>query len=120
MFLRHRPRGMFVTAFAALASLVVTSGVRADEPVSFQGKTISMIIGYGAGGRIDVHGRVDAGILAQRLPGNPTVVVRNVLGADGIVALNVFWTQSKPDGLTVAEVGASQIDPLQFLKAKAA
>ena len=29
--------------------------------------------------------------------------MRNVLGADGIVALNVFWTQSKPDGLTIAE-----------------
>jgi len=104
----------------AAFALASVPAAHADEPVSFQGKTITMIIGYGAGGRIDVHGRTDAAALAQRLPGNPTVVVRNVLGADGIVALNVFWTQAKPDGLTIAEVGASQIDPLQFLKAKAA
>jgi putative tricarboxylic transport membrane protein len=112
--------GSLAALFAAALVFASAPPARAADAVSFQGKTVTMIIGYGAGGRIDVHGRIDAAILAQRLPGNPTVIVRNVLGADGIVALNVFWTQSKPDGLTVAEVGASQIDPLQFLKAKAA
>lgn len=104
-------------ALMALAGMALSvSPGHADD---FKGKTVTMIIGYGAGGRIDVHGRTVAAALAQRLPGNPTVVVRNILGADGVVALNVFYTQSKPDGLTVAVVGASQVDPLQFLKAKA-
>ena len=121
--LLHRLTRLGLLAAALMSGLANLPARAADEvsfpPVSFQGKTITMIIGYGAGGRIDVHGRVDAAALAQRLPGNPTIIVRNILGADGIVALNVFFTQAKPDGLTIAEVGASQIDPLQFLKAKA-
>ena len=79
-----------------------------------------MIIGYGAGGSLDSYGRLIAPYLAQHLDGNPTFVVRNMTGADGVVGLNFFYTQAKPDGLTITVGGATQVDPLQFLRAKAA
>ena len=91
----------------------------ADESPSFQGKTVSMIIGYGAGGSLDNYGRLIAPYLSQHLSGNPTIVVRNMTGADGVVGLNFFYTQAKPDGLTVTVGGATQVDPLHFLSAKA-
>lgn len=107
--------------FRIFATALIALGLAAPqvEAEDFKGKTVSMIVGYGAGGRIDLHARSVATALGQRLPGNPTIVVRNILGADGIVALNTFHAQAKPDGLTIAVVGASQVDPLQFLKAKA-
>ena len=109
--------GYRIFATALMAFALAAPQAQADD---FKGKTVSMIVGYGAGGRIDLHARSVAAALTQRLPGNPTIVVRNILGADGIVALNTFHAQAKPDGLTIAVVGASQVDPLQFLKAKAA
>jgi tripartite-type tricarboxylate transporter receptor subunit TctC len=107
---------------AALAFFI--SPAMAEEPVkyapvSFQGKTINMIIGYGAGGSLDNYGRLIAPYLTQRLPGNPTIVIRNVTGADGVVGLNSFYTQAKPDGLTITIGGATQVDPLHFLSANA-
>jgi hypothetical protein len=105
-----------VTAFALL--LIRVPATAADE-LSFAGKTVNVVVGYGAGGRIDNYTRLLTAALSHRLPGNPTLVVRNMLGADGVVALNYFYTQVKPDGLTAAVVGASQVDPFQIVKAKA-
>ena len=106
-----------LTAAVALATLSGVAAV-ADE-TSFGGKTVTVIVGYGAGGRIDNYSRLLASSMARRLPGSPTLVVRNMLGADGVVALNYFYNQVKPDGLTAAVVGASQVDPFQIVKAKA-
>jgi hypothetical protein len=105
---------------AAGAMVVASAGAGAADDISFAGKTINVVVGYGAGGRIDNYTRLLTSSLAQRLPGKPTIVVRNMLGADGVVALTYFYTQVKPDGLTAAVVGASQVDPFQIVKAKAA
>ncbi|MGE5540591.1 MAG: hypothetical protein ACM30I_18385 [Gemmatimonas sp.] len=118
MAARFRTEAIGVIA-GAIASVFALAPVTAAEPVSFHGKTVTVIVGYGAGGRIDTYSRLLATELAQRLPGNPTLIVRNMLGADGVVALNYFYTQAKPDGLTAAVVGASQVDPFQIVKAKA-
>jgi hypothetical protein len=107
------------SAWMAMAAVLMAGSASADE-VSFHGKTINVLVGYGAGGRIDNYTRLLTSALAPRLPGTPTIVVRNMLGADGVVALTYFYSQVKPDGLTAAVVGASQVDPFQIVKAKAA
>jgi hypothetical protein len=86
----------------------------AQEPVTFRGKTITMIVGSQAGGGTDATGRLMAPFLVKYLPGNPTVIVENRPGADGIVALNYFVQQVKPDGLTVAAGDSPQIDPIRY------
>ena len=86
----------------------------AQEPVTFRGKTITMIVGSQAGGGTDATGRLMAPFLTKYLPGNPTVIVENRPGADGIVALNYFVQQVKPDGLTVAAGDSPQIDPIRY------
>ncbi len=86
----------------------------AQESVTFRGKTVTMIVGSQAGGGTDATGRLMAPFLAKYLPGNPTVVVENRPGADGIVALNYFVQQVKPDGLTVAAGDSPQIDPIRY------
>ena len=106
-------RSVLPTAAWLLLALAVTPTL-AQEPVTFRGKTVTMIVGSQAGGGTDATGRLMAPFLAKYLPGNPTVVVENRPGADGIVALNYFVQQVKPDGLTVAAGDSPQIDPIRY------
>ncbi|MBI2859672.1 MAG: hypothetical protein HYX90_11395 [Chloroflexi bacterium] len=75
--------------------------------VSFAGKTITIIVAFGAGGGSDLQARIYARHLPKYLPGNPSVVVRNMPGGGGTIGANYTYT-SKPDGLTIMFMGASQ------------
>ena len=105
----------FMLGLATL--LLVSSSVQAQEPVNFSGKTITMVVGNTAGGGTDIAGRLVAQFLEKYLPGNPTVVVRNMPGAQGVLALNHVYMQTKRDGLTVMSGSASQVTPIVFKKA---
>jgi tripartite-type tricarboxylate transporter receptor subunit TctC len=87
------------------------------QSISFKGKTISMVIGSEAGGGTDATGRLVAPFFEKYLPGNPTIVIRNMPGAQGVTALNFIVQQTKPDGLTLI-VGANvQASPLTYRRA---
>lgn len=92
--------------------LFVSSAVAED--VSFAGKTITVVIGATAGGATDTFGRLTATYMAEVLPGHPAAVARNAPGAGGVVALNSFYKQAKPDGLTIATGAGTQSDPLNY------
>ena len=95
---------------------LATPEALAQEAVSFKDKTVTMIIGYAAGGGTDTVGRLVARFFAKHLPGSPSVVARNVPGADGTIALNYMMKQTKPDGLSVTTGSSTQIDPLNYRK----
>jgi hypothetical protein len=105
-------RGVAIAIFALL--LLTGSAAVADESVSFQGKSITMIIGNAAGGGTDTSGRLVAQHLVRHLPGTPGVIVRNVPGADGLTALNYFVQQTQPDGLTITMGASINVDPLHY------
>ncbi len=109
-----------VAAFGA-ASIVAHHAARAadPEPASLDQKTVTMIVGYAAGGGVDATGRLIAQFMTKYLPGNPAVVVRNMPGADGMVALNFFVRQVKPDGLTLTAGSSTQLDPMNYRSANA-
>src|SRR5262245_59413578 len=90
----------------------------AQEPVTFRGKTVTMIVGSQAGGGTDATGRLVAPFLGNYLPGNPPVTAENRPDPDDIVALNYFVQQLKPDGLTVAAGDSPQIDPIRYRAAQ--
>lgn len=52
----------------------------------FRGKTVRITVGYAPGGGFDGTARLLAPHLQQALPGNPTVIVDNMPGADSLVA----------------------------------
>ena len=66
----------------------------------FQGKTIDMVIDFSAGGPTDTEGRLVARHLAQHIPGKPTIIVRNMPGAGGVIGVNYVGRVAPPDGLT--------------------
>src|ERR671922_1638882 len=70
----------------------------------YQGKTITLIVGSGAGTAYDIYGRLLATHLGKHIPGNPSVIVQNMPAAGGIVAANFVYGVAKPDGLTLASI----------------
>jgi tripartite-type tricarboxylate transporter receptor subunit TctC len=86
-----------------LISLWLPSTVNAQAPF-YQGKTITLIVGSGAGTAYDIYARLLGSYVGKHLPGNPTVVVQNMPAAGGMVAANFVYGVAKPDGLTIASI----------------
>ena len=68
------------------------------QAVTFKGHTIAINIGYGPGGGYDTYGRAFALHYGHHLPGNPTVVARNVPGGGGIKVANYIYNAAPKDG----------------------
>ena len=66
----------------------------------YKGKTITMIVNYPAGGPTDLEGRIVAQHLPDYIPGKPTVVVKDVGGAGGIIGSNQLG-EAPPNGETI-------------------
>ena len=92
----------FVWLFV-LALLFPTANLPAQTPY-YQGKTITFIVGSGAGTAYDMYGRLLANHISKHIPGNPGVIVQNMPAAGGIVAANYAYGIAKPDGLTVVSI----------------
>jgi tripartite-type tricarboxylate transporter receptor subunit TctC len=86
----------------------------APAPASLEGKTVTMMIGPPPGGGTDTAGRMIAASLAKHLPGSPNIVVQNMPGADGMVAMNYFVQHAKPDGQMIIMATGTQGDPLVY------
>jgi tripartite-type tricarboxylate transporter receptor subunit TctC len=59
-----------------------------------------MIVNYPAGGPTDLEGRIVALHLPAHIPGNPTIVVKNVGGAGGLIGSNQLG-ESAPNGESI-------------------
>lgn len=66
----------------------------------FEGKTIRVVVGLEAGGGFDTTARILARHMGKYIPGNPTLVVENMVGAGSRVAANFLYKVAQPDGLT--------------------
>jgi tripartite-type tricarboxylate transporter receptor subunit TctC len=87
--------------------LVRPARAASEEASALSGKTIRVIVGYSPGGGFDTLTRVIARHLSKHMPGKPQVIVSNMTGAGGAVALNYVYARGTPDGLTwVASDGA--------------
>lgn len=71
----------------------------------FKGRAISVYIGYGPGGGYDTYARLIASHMGRHIPGNPTLVPRNVPGAGSIKLANQLFTASPKDGTALGMIG---------------
>lgn len=101
-----RPTASSATPGAASQSAAAVATPTA-KPVSFAGKTITIIDPNPAGGSTDIFARLVAPALERQLPGRPTVVVQNMPGGQQINGTNYVYKNDKGDGLLI-EVGSSQ------------
>lgn len=87
-------------------SSAATPKAASPTPVSFAGKTVTIIVSSAAGGTADITARAYARHLTRFLPGHPIVVVRNMPGGGGTIGANYAYG-AKPDGLTLTNVVSS-------------
>jgi len=91
---------------AAVICIGAASAARAQTPAEFfRGKHVSLYIGFSAGGTYDLYGRVVARHLGKHIPGNPTVIPRNMEGAGSIRLTNFMYAQAPKDGTAIATMG---------------
>lgn len=97
--------GRIAFALIGLTIAMAGSGPAAAQSASpadfYKGKTVEVIISTGAGGGLDANGRIVARHLGNHIPGNPTVVARNMPGAGHIRAANYVFNQAPKDGTTI-------------------
>ncbi len=89
-----------VVVWCVVVGLLV-AGLPALAQAPFAGKTVTILVGYTAGGGYDRVARIVARHLGRHLPGNPGVIVQNMPGANSIVAANHLYNLPRPDGLTI-------------------
>jgi len=80
---------------------VVLSHQELSAALYYEGKNLTIIVGYSPGGGYDRLSRVIAKHLPRYIPGKPTVLVQNMPGAGSIIAANHVFNLAKPDGLTI-------------------
>jgi hypothetical protein len=92
---------MLRTALVVLTVMVLGAVMpSAASAQFFKGKTITMIVNYPAGGPTDLEGRIVAQHLPAFIPGNPSVIVKNVGGAGGLIGSNQLG-EAAPNGETM-------------------
>ena len=98
----------------SLMVLMAPAAAQADAVADFyRGKTLNLMIGSGVGGGVDQVSRVVARHLGTHVPGNPTVVPRNMGGAGGLHVLNYIQSVAPKNGATIGVVLPSLVfDPL--------
>ncbi len=112
-------RRLIGIASVAAILLAACPPAGAQTPAEFyKGKTINLDIGSSVGGGYDLHGRLLARHIGKHIPGNPTVVPRNVEGAGGLRLANILFNSAPRDGTVLGIVFRSvPFDPLLGNKA---
>lgn len=89
---------------ALLLSFLCLSVSGRAQANTYQGKTITMLVGTTAGSAYDTYARLIAQFLGKHIPGNPGFVVQNMPGGGSLIAANFLATVAKPDGLTIGSI----------------
>lgn len=93
-------RGLLrLTVGMGILCLAAAGPVQAED--FYKGKTISFIIGYNPGGTYDTYSRLVAAHLPRYLPGNPSIVPRNMPGVGGLKAAKFIYNQAPKNGTAI-------------------
>jgi tripartite-type tricarboxylate transporter receptor subunit TctC len=97
---------------ACLSTLLRAAGAQEF----YQGKTITIVVGFSPGGGFDIFARLLSRHIGDFIPGHPTVVVRNMPGAGTMTAVRYLTTSAPRDGTMIAAfhfglIGQSRLTP---------
>lgn len=103
-----------LAAAAAVLWIAAADQVRAQSiDEFFRGRQLTLYIGGGAGGAIDVYARLLARHIVRHLPGSPTIATRNLPAAGGVQAYMALGTTAPRDGSAFATSARGPLtDPL--------
>src|SRR5262245_24724788 len=99
---RARARGI-------IAGIVLLAGGPATANDFYAGKTVNFIVGTDVGGGFSIYARALSRHLGRFIPGNPTVVMKNMPGAGGATASSYFYRIAPKDGTVIGSVAPNAI-----------
>src|SRR3954468_24167696 len=106
----NRGRRMNAARIIALTFLTMTtSGTSSRADDFYQGKTLSLVVGYSAGGGYDINARLISRHIGRHIPGTPTVVVVNMPGAGSLRSVEHLERHAPRDGTVVDMFDYTQI-----------
>lgn len=82
-------------------------GETGEETAFYDGKTLELLVPFGAGGGTDTFARFVQPFLNKHIEGNPTVQVVNVPGGGSVIGANEFVELRKHNGLSALVTSAS-------------
>jgi tripartite-type tricarboxylate transporter receptor subunit TctC len=124
-----RPKQLRFAALAAASILSFSAAglAQAQTPEQFyKSRQLTMIVFSGAGSTYDFYARLLARHLGSHIPGNPSFVVQNMLGAGGLKAVDYLNKIAPKDGSVIGTIGRglpfepilgkneARFDPLRF------
>jgi tripartite-type tricarboxylate transporter receptor subunit TctC len=100
-----RPFALLILAAAAL----LATGTAQAQPAGdfYRGKVVHVLIGVGVGGEYDLQARLTAKHIGRHIPGNPTVVPENMVGAGGLKMANYLYEVAPRDGTYIGMIANS-------------
>ena len=98
---RTLDRALAASAFFAIVVLVHPAS--ADEVADFyKGKSVTLVVGHETGTGFDIYARTLQRHLSRYIPGSPTIIVQNMVGASGLTAANWLYNVAPKDGTVMA------------------
>jgi tripartite-type tricarboxylate transporter receptor subunit TctC len=98
----HGSRGRLAAAAVSLAAALPAAAQAQSLEDFYRGKQLNMVIGYPTGGSNDIYARAVARHIGKHIPGNPTVIPRNMPGGGSLVAANHVFNIAPRDGTTLS------------------
>jgi tripartite-type tricarboxylate transporter receptor subunit TctC len=100
--MHERHRATFIGWVTALAALLATSSLAPAQDF-YQGKTLTIMVGFPPGGGFDANGRLLARYIGRHIPGNPSVIVVNAPGAASAISVARLDINLPTDGTVIGE-----------------
>jgi tripartite-type tricarboxylate transporter receptor subunit TctC len=104
----------WIAGTAAVFALAPLAAAQAQDPAAFyRGRSVEFYIGYSVGGAYDLYARTIARHLGKHIPGNPTIVPKNLEGAGSLRLANWLYNVGNKDGTVIGSIGrGTAFDPL--------
>ena len=100
-----------IGALIALASAVPAHAQSVED--FYRNRTITILVGFTAGGGYDLYARLLGRHMGRHVPGNPTIVVQNMPGAGSLKATQFVYSVAPKDGTVLATVSRGMVtEPL--------
>ena len=110
--------GRAVASALALGVAAAATLAPAAAQDFYKGKTVTIVVGFTAGGGFDLNARLLARHLGRHLAGNPDVIVQNMPGAASLKSVLYLDTTAPRDGTVISTFNFGQIGDSRMMPEK--
>jgi tripartite-type tricarboxylate transporter receptor subunit TctC len=89
---------IWLRRFTAIVALAAAPAAAQPAAPFFQGRTVTIFVGFGPGGGYDAYAQLLAAHIRRHIPGEPAVIVKHMPGAGSLVLMNHLFNIAPRDG----------------------